>query len=85
MKIIYSEDAKKQLKKLEKTVQIRIKKYLREVEELDNPRGRGKGLAGDLSGYWRYRVGDYRIICKIEDDKLIIIVFDIGHRKNIYR
>lgn len=55
-----------------------------EVSKLENPRSRGKRLVGNLTGFWRYRVADYRLICQIKDDQLIIIVVEIGHRKNIY-
>ncbi len=84
MVIIYSEKAEKLLSKLDKNIQKKIKKYLDEISKLENPKSRGKGLVGNLSGFWRYRVGDYRIICKIEDDKLIITVVEVGHRKDIY-
>ncbi len=85
MKLIYSPKAKTQFSQLDKGVQKQIKKYMDAVESLENPRTRGKALLGALSGLWRYRVGDYRIICKIEDDNLIIIALEIGHRKNIYK
>ncbi len=84
MTIEYSAQAKKQLSKLDKPVQIQIKNYLNEVAKLENPRSSGKALVGNLSGKWRYRVGDYRLICEIEDDKILITVLRIGHRKDIY-
>ncbi len=56
-----------------------------EVQALDDPRSRGHALTGELSGLWRYRVGDWRIICKIKDTELIILVVDLGHRRSIYR
>ncbi len=58
-----------------------IDKYLVDCE---NPRQKGKSLTANLSGRWRYRIGDYRLICQIEDDKLIILALSVGHRKNIY-
>ncbi|WP_238539162.1 type II toxin-antitoxin system RelE/ParE family toxin [Novosphingobium sp. AP12] len=51
----------------------------------DDPRSSGKALAGQLAGLWRYRVGDYRLICEIEDGKHLILVVTIGHRGDIYR
>ena len=51
----------------------------------DNLRRHGKGLTGPLSGRWRYRVGDYRILCAIEDDKLIVLAVEVGHRSAVYR
>ena len=55
------------------------------IKPTDNPRGIGKALKGNLSGYWRYRVGDYRIICQIQEAELIILVIELGHRKGVYR
>lgn len=76
--------AKKQLKQLDKPVQKRITKFLTELTELDDPRSKGKSLVGDFKGFWRYRVGDYRLICRIHDEKLEILVVELGHRKEIY-
>ena len=83
-KLIYSEDSLKQLKKLDKSVQKLIVRYLRNLETLEEPRAKGKALSANLKGFWRYRIADYRVICEIDDDKIIIVVVDIGHRKNIY-
>jgi mRNA interferase RelE/StbE len=60
-------DALKQLKKIDRSVARRIIEYLDEVAELDDPRSRGKGLVGDRAGIWRYRVGDYRVLCELHD------------------
>ncbi len=57
---------------------------MRVVAALDNPRERGKALAGEWAGHWRYRVGDYRVIARIEDRRMIILVIAIGHRRAIY-
>ena len=84
MRIIYSEQALKSLKKLDKPVQKLIISYLDKITLLAEPRSRGKALSANLKGFWRYRVGDYRILCQIQDEKLIICVVDIDHRKNIY-
>ncbi|MBR5581425.1 MAG: type II toxin-antitoxin system RelE/ParE family toxin [Treponema sp.] len=70
---------------LDKTIQKRVKKYMDEVQKLDNPRARGHALTGQLSGLWRYRVGDWRVICQIKDTELIILVVELGHRRSIYR
>lgn len=51
---------------------------------IDNPRSSGKALQGDLKGLWRYRVGDYRLITQIHDNELVILVIEIGHRKDVY-
>jgi len=80
-----SERARKQLKKLGHAAQVEIISYLEKRIQGDaNPRRFGKPLIGDLAGLWRYRVGSYRIICKIEDNKLIVLVVAVGDRKNIY-
>ena len=84
MRIEYTETARKQLKKLDKTMQKRILDYMDEVALLENPRSRGKALVENMRGLWRYRVGDYRVICEIQEAKIIISVLKIGHRKNIY-
>lgn len=76
--------AKKQLKQLDKPVQKRITKFLTELTELADPRSKGKSLVGDFKGFWRYRVGDYRLICRIHDEELEILVVELGHRKEIY-
>lgn len=85
MKVFYTTESQKQLSKLDKTIQQRIKKYLDEVSKLENPRSRGKGLTSDKSGIWRYRVGDYRILCNIVDSQLIITVIKINHRSGVYK
>lgn len=84
MTVDYSDKALKQLKKLDKSVSSRIVDYMDEVAELPNPRVRGKALVGNLLGMWRYRVGAYRVLCRIRDEQLIIVVVDIGHRKEVY-
>ena len=55
-----------------------------EVSKLDDPRVRGKALVGNYIGLWRYRVGDYRILCDIKNDELCILVVDVGHRRDVY-
>lgn len=84
MRIEYAPAASKQFTQLDKPIQRRIKKYMSEIAILDNPRARGKELTSNLSGLWRYRVGDYRILCRIRDDKLIITVIEIEHRSMVY-
>ena len=84
MRIEYTETARKQLKKLDKTMQKRILDYMDEVALLENPRSRGKALVENMRGLWRYRVGDYRVICEIQEARIIISMLKIGHRKNIY-
>ncbi|MDP9092687.1 MAG: type II toxin-antitoxin system RelE/ParE family toxin [Actinomycetota bacterium] len=63
----------------------RVKTYLDEVCQLDDPRQRGKGLTGDLAGYWRYRIGDWRVVAEIRDAELVIVAIGLGHRSTIYQ
>lgn len=72
------------LSKLDKPVARKIVAYLEDVIALEDPRQRGKGLTAELRGYWRYRIGDYRVIAKINDDHLIVIALDVAHRSRIY-
>ena len=91
----YEARAVKQIKKLDPATRKLIKspatrKLIKSWIEknllnTDNPRQHGKGLTGNLSQYWRYRVGDYRILAEINDAEIIIIIVEIGHRRDIYR
>ena len=80
--IKYIPEALKQLSKLDKTVAKNIVTYMKNKAE--DPTSSGKALRNDLKGYWRHRVGNYRVISSIEDDTLTVLVIKIGHRKNIY-
>ena len=85
-KIEVSPIAHKQLEKLDKPIARRIFKFLYErVEKLDDPRQIGERLQGTLSEFWRYRVGEYRIICSLEHDRLVVLVRRIGHRREVYK
>lgn len=84
MKVIFSETALKTLKKVDGSIRTQIVKYAHELEALEDPRTRGKGLSSNLAGLWRYRVGDWRLICEIKDNELIISVVRIGHRSEVY-
>lgn len=77
--------AERSLGKLAATDAKRIAAKLREIAALDNPRLRGKALAGKHAGHWRYRIGDYRVIARIEDGRMVIVVIAIGHRREVYR
>lgn len=83
-RVEYSKSALKQLTKLDKTAASRILDYMDEVVALPNPRGRGKALVGDKGGLWRYRVGNYRAICSIEDGQCVVLALEVGHRSKIY-
>lgn len=84
MRVNFSDRAIKELEKLDKFTQKKIKKWQLEIETLEDPRQRGKGLVGNLSGYWRYRIENYRLICKIFDEKLIILCVEINKRDKVY-
>ena len=84
--IDYTDTAKEQLRKLDKPVARRIVDFMDErIAEADNPRQTGKALTGSLGGLWRYRVGDMRVICQIEDQVLRVLVLRLGKRSEIYR
>ena len=75
----------KEFKKLDKYTQRMIKSWIgKSLVDCKNPRQQGKGLTANRRGHWRYRIGDYRIICLIEDDKLIITALTVGHRRDVY-
>ncbi len=77
--------AEKQLRKLDRPVQKRLLDWLLDrIDGCKNPRHFGEPLRGDLAGLWRYRVGDYRIICEIQDEQLVVLALAIGHRREIY-
>jgi mRNA interferase RelE/StbE len=82
-----STSADRGLDKLDPSVARRILRFLYErVAKLDNPRSLGHALQGpELGSLWRYRVGDYRIVCEIQDKKIVVLVLRIGHRREAYR
>ena len=82
-----AESANRELGKLDAQPRKRILEFLNErVAKLDDPRSVGQALRGSkLGDFWKYRVGDYRLICKIEDDRLVVLVLRVGHRRQIYR
>lgn len=81
----YTDKAIKSMKKLDRSVLIMLKAWIeKNLVNTDNPRAHGKGLTADKSGQWRYRVGDYRILADIQDDILVILLIDVGHRSKIY-
>lgn len=82
----YDEKAKKKLEKMDMSVRKRIYAWVeKNLKGCDNPRLRGKPLEGKLSGYWRYRVGDFRLIADIQDDKIIILIVNVDKRNDIYK
>ena len=84
--IDYADTAKGQLRKLDKQTARRILDFMDErIASLENPRDTGKALTGPLGGLWRYRVGDCRVICDIQDGALRVLVVQVGNRREIYR
>lgn len=84
-KVEFEPEAQRELEKLDKPIRQRIFRFLyQRVIKLDDPRQLGERLHGTLSEFWRYRVGDYRIICSLEHERLLVIVLRIGHRREIY-
>jgi mRNA interferase RelE/StbE len=85
--IKYTESSSKQLKKLDKQTALRVLDYMDErVAVSDNPRSLGKSLKGPKIGeYWRYRVGDIRVICNIVDGQMMVLVIEVGNRREVYR
>lgn len=82
----FTDDALKSLKKLDKTNAKRILAFLEErVATREDPRGVGRALRGSLAEYWRYRVGDYRVVCQIIDERLVVLVVRVAHRRESYR
>ena len=85
-RVVLSDQARKQLKKLDRHVSSLILGWIRKnLEGCENPRSLGKALTADKAGAWRYRVGDYRIICEIHDNEVVILVLSVGHRREVYR
>ena len=80
-----TKNARKALNKLDTYISLRITDWIRKnLEGCENPRQFGKALTGNHIGEWRYRVGDYRIIAEIHDDRIIILVTSVGHRREVY-
>jgi mRNA interferase RelE/StbE len=83
--IEFDEAAERDFSKLDKPIQSRIFRYLHDrIANTENPRDFGKPLRHELAGLWRYRVGDYRILCQIEDERVTVLVVEIVHRGKAY-
>lgn len=84
-KVRFTENAKKDLKKLDKHTASLILGWIRKhLENCENPRLYEKGLTANRSGQWRYRIGDYRLLAEIEDENITILIINVGHRRDIY-
>ena len=85
-RIDFHPDAAKDLKKLDRRVAVRIVSTLEtRIAPLDDPRTLGAPLKGEHDGYWRWRIGDYRIVARIEDERITILVVRVAHRREVYR
>jgi len=86
-RVEFDDGAKKDLSKIDKEIARRITAFLLDrVAVLNNPRTIGAALKGSkLGDFWRYRIGDYRLICSLEDDVFLVLVLKIGHRREVYR
>lgn len=83
--IEFSDQALRQMKKLDKHTSALIIGWLRKnVDGHENPREHGKGLTANRSRQWRYRVGDYRVLAEIQDEKILVLVVAVGHRRDVY-
>ena len=84
-KVVFSDRAIKELKEMDKYTSALILGWIeKNLDGCENPRVHGKGLVENRSGQWRYRIGDYRLICEIQEEKIVILVLEVGHRRNIY-
>lgn len=84
-KVVFTANALKQLKKLDKYVAKFISAWIKKnLDGCENPRQYGKSLVANRNGQWRYRIGDYRLIAEILDKEIVILIVNVGHRKNIY-
>jgi mRNA interferase RelE/StbE len=85
-RLLFTDTAEKQLRKLDRPIErLIILWLLKNVDGAENPGAHGKTLSENLSGYWRYRVGDYRVICHIDDNVCEVLAVQIGHRSKIYK
>lgn len=82
----FSKRADKQLSKMDPGVRrVIVSWLLKNIDGCDDPRAHGKGLTSNRSGEWRYRIGDYRVLCDIQDEELVVLAIEIGHRREVYK
>lgn len=83
--LVITDDFEKQFRKLDRSVQVIVAKWIKKhLENCDDPKASGKALTANLKGYWRYRIGDYRLLVEIKEDELVIVAISIAHRSEIY-
>lgn len=84
-KVVFTEKVRKQMKKFDRHTAALILGWIeKNLQGCEDPRNKGKGLTSNRSGQWRYRIGNYRLICQIEDNELIILALSVGHRSEVY-
>ncbi len=84
--VAFSKRARKELENLDKYTQKMIVNWIeKNLDGCEDPHAHGKALTGDLKGIWRYRIGDYRLLCDINESELVILALSIGHRREVYR
>lgn len=84
-RVEFTESAGKQLSRLDRKAQADIFRYLEQrIATDENPRRLGDPLRKELSGLWKYRIGDYRVVCDIQDEKVLVLVLRVGHRSKVY-
>lgn len=82
----FSKKVDKQLSKMDAGVRrVIVSWLLKNIDGCEDPRVHGKGLTANRSGAWRYRVGDYRVLCEIQEDKLVVLAIEVGHRREVYK
>ena len=85
-KVMFTDKSKKQLLKMDKPIAKLITSWIaKNLQDCEDPRKHGKALTANRSGQWRYRVGDYRLLAEIQDENIIILIVEIGHRREIYK
>lgn len=84
-RLVFTPEILKQFRKMDKYQATLITRWLyQHIDGIDDPRKFGKGLTANRSGQWRYRVGNYRVLVEIEDNELVVLAIQVGHRRNIY-
>lgn len=83
--VLTTERFEREFRKMDRYTQRMLKAWIdKNLVGCEDPRQHGKALTADRKGQWRYRIGDYRLICAIEDERLIILALSIGHRREVY-
>ena len=83
-RIEFEAQALEDFSRLDSAIKKRIQKYIDKIAEREDPRSLGEPLQDNLSNYWKYRVGDYRLVAEIQDDKFIVLMLVIDHRRKVY-